>query len=162
MLEPAEFAGFFGFTEDEVKELCRKRTVGFAEIKTWYDGYDFEPIGSVYNPYSVMRALRSGKCKAYWRKTSAAGFLADIVNRDVDGLEEIIARLIANEQITVNVDGFQNDFETFTSADDVLTLLIHLGYLTYHENGSVQIPNEEIRGEFREFLRRREFSNGWH
>jgi len=83
VLESAEFAGFFGFTEDEVKELCRKRTVGFAENKTWYDGYDFEPIGSVYNPYSVMRALRSGKCKAYWRKTCAAGFLADIVNRDM-------------------------------------------------------------------------------
>ena len=48
---------------------------------------------------------------------------------------------------------FQNDFESFESADDVLTLLIHLGYLTYHEKEkTVQIPNEEVRIEFRQFL----------
>lgn len=33
--------------------------------------------------------------------------------------------------------------------DDVLTLLIHLGYLSYEEeSGTVYIPNQEIRIEF--------------
>jgi len=162
MLEPAEFAGFVGFTEDEVKKLCTDHHGNFEEIKAWYDGYDLEPVGSIYNPYSVMKALKSGKCKSYWKKTSAADPLMSYINMDFEGLQATVTRLITGEQIPVNVDGFQNDFESFKSADDVLTLLIHLGYLTYHEtDGTVQIPNEEIRGEFREFLKQKQFNQGW-
>ena len=81
---------------------------------------------------------------------------------DFNGLQETIARLIAGERILVNVDSFQNDFETFESADDVLTLLIHLGYLTYHEaEKSVEIPNEEVRNEFKDFLVQRRVNSEW-
>ena len=53
----------------------------------------------------------------------------------------------------MNVGGFQNDFETFDKADDVLTLLIHLGYLTYHaDNQTVRIPNREVREEFQQLI----------
>ena len=63
---------------------------------------------------------------------------------DFVGLQETVAWMIVGERIPVNVDSFQNDFESFASADDVLTLLIHLGYLTYHETErTVEIPNEE-------------------
>lgn len=81
---------------------------------------------------------------------------------DFDGLQQTVARLISGERIPVNVDLFQNDFESFTSADDVLTLLIHLGYLTYHEEEkTVQIPNEEVRIEFRQFLTQAGINSGW-
>lgn len=81
---------------------------------------------------------------------------------DFEGIQESVARLIAGERIIVNVDSFQNDFESSSSADDVLTLLVYLGYLTYHENdGTVQIPNEEIRGEFRELRKEKQLNQGW-
>ena len=137
MLEPSDFAGFVGFTEYEVKERCKGKKVAFQDIKAWYDGYDLAPIGSVYNPYSVMKALKSGKCQSYWRKTSAAESLKYYINMDFEGLQETVARLIAGDRIGLNVENFQNDFESFESADDVLTLLIHLGYLTYHESEKV-------------------------
>ena len=162
MLEPAEFAGFVGFTEDEVRLRCAGTDIPFEEIKTWYDGYDLSPVGSVYNPYSVIKALRSGICKSYWRKTSAAESLKNYINMDFEGLQETIARLIAGDKICLNTENFQNDFESFESADDVLTLLIHLGYLTYHEKDqTVQIPNEEVRIEFRQFLTQKKINNGW-
>ncbi|MBR1708130.1 MAG: AAA family ATPase [Clostridia bacterium] len=162
MLDPLEFSGFIGFTEEEVAEQCRGGKVEFAEINAWYDGYDLPGVGHVYNPYSVMKALKSGKCQSYWRKTSSAGSLIHYINMDFEGLPERVARLSAGERIPVNVDSFQNDFETFGSADDILTLLIHLGYLTYHEaEQTVEIPNEEVRKEFKDFLSQRSISNGW-
>jgi len=161
MLE-REFAGFVGFTENEVKMLCAGKKVEFRDIKEWYDGYDLALAGSVYNPYSVMKAIKAGKCQSYWRKTSAAESLKYYINMDFEGLQEIVARLIAGDKIGLNVEFFQNDFETFESADDVLTLLIHLGYLTYHETErTVQIPNEEVRIEFRQFLSLKKLNLSW-
>jgi len=162
MLESSDFAEFVGFTEDEVRERCKGNRAAFEDIKAWYDGYDLVPVGSVYNPYSVMKALKSGKCQSYWRKTSAAESLKYYINMDFEGLQETVARLIAGDRISVNVDNFQNDFESFESADDVLTLLIHLGYLTYHEDEKVvQIPNEEVRIEFRQFIGQKNINKGW-
>lgn len=61
--------------------------------------------------------------------------------------------MIGGAEVPVKTDTFQNDFERFQSRDDVLTLLIHLGYLTYDaEKETVHIPNEEVRSEFRNFL----------
>ena len=74
---------------------------------------------------------------------------------DYDDPQARIVRLTAGENLKVNTDGFQNDVENFSCADDVLTLLIHLGYLTYHDReGTVQIPNEEVRLEFKQLLTR--------
>lgn len=162
MIDTLEFSEYVGFTEEEVKTRCKNQELSFEEIKTWYDGYNLPGIGSIYNPYSVMKALKSGKCRSYWRKTSAAESLKNYINMDFEGLQEIVARLISGESIKVNVDNFQNDFESFESADDVLTLLVHLGYLTYIENdGTVRIPNEEVRIEFEQFISSKKANNGW-
>ena len=167
MLDPRCYADYVGFTEDEVRTLCEKKRGNFQSIKKWYDGYTVGLQHSVYNPYSVMQAVDSGKYKSYWKKTSAAETLMTYIDMDIDGLQEDIARLIAGESVTVNTDFFQNDVETFADKDDVLTLLIHLGYLTYEEvsdsysaeqdeelTGLARIPNEEIRTEFRQILRK--------
>ena len=49
--------------------------------------------------------------------------------------------------------GFSNDLDSFQNKDEVLTALIHMGYLTY-ENGSVRIPNREIREEFADTVKK--------
>ena len=153
MLDPGEFAEFTGFTEGEVKRLCEGCGMSFEDAKSWYDGYDFPEVGAVYNPYSVMMAMRKKKFGSYWQKTSAAESLLTYINMDFEGLQEIVARLIGGEEIQVRTSRFANDFETFRSRDDVLTLLIHLGYLTWHaEDGTARIPNEEVRTEFEEIL----------
>ena len=167
MLDPGPFAVYTGFTEDEVRALCEEKQVSFDLAKAWYDGYTVGEQQSIYNPYSVMCAVKSGKFKSYWKKSSASESLMTYIDMDEEGLQEDIARLIAGEEIEVNPDGFQNDFENFVTKDDVLTLLIHLGYLAYEEEydgygeggvirpvGYVHIPNEEIRLEFESILRR--------
>ncbi|MBR1390748.1 MAG: AAA family ATPase [Lachnospiraceae bacterium] len=155
ILAPDSFAEYTGFTEREVQTLCKSHAMDFAEAKKWYDGYFFDEIGSVYNPFSVMSAMRRKKIKSYWKKTSSAEALQTYVDMNMDGLQEDVVRLIAGEHIKIDTDSFENDFETFKSKDDVLTLLIHLGYLAYDEKSeTARIPNEEVRIEFNNMLRK--------
>ena len=162
ILQPEEFAGVTGFTEDEVKELCVKHNASFDDLKAWYDGYSFPECGEIYNPYSVMCAIKKKKCQSYWKKTTAAESLFTYINMDFDGIQEIITRLISGEEIEVRTDDFQNDFEQFSSRDDVLTLLVHLGYLAYNEDDkTVRIPNEEIRSEYYSILNSNKVNSKW-
>ena len=162
ILNPGKFAEYTGFTEEEVRNLCEKHGMSFEDAKKWYDGYDFRKVGAIYNPYSIMQAIKMEAFGSYWKKTSAAESLMTYINMDFDGLQEIISRLITGEKIEVDTEGFENDFETFRSRDDVLTLLIHLGYLTWDEiEGCARIPNEEIRTEFRKILKDRNVNQGW-
>ena len=163
-LAPGDFAEFVGFTEEEVKRICENRQIDFDKMKQWYDGYTFGDRHSIYNPYSVMYAVKSGKFRSYWKKTTAAEKLTTYIDMDQEDLQDTIARLIAGESIVIDADSFQNDVETFNCRDDVLTLLTHLGYLTYEEEpdaynedtvaGLVRIPNEEVRSEFGNILRK--------
>ena len=162
ILYPGEFAGFTGFTEDDVITLCDTHNMDFDEFKNWYDGYEFANCGSIYNPYSVMSAIRTKRCRSFWQKTSAAESLLTYVNMNFDGLQDVIAGLITGEEAEVDIDKFENDFETFKSRDDVLTLLIHLGYLSYNEDDhSVRVPNEEVREEFRKILKYTDINSEW-
>ena len=165
ILDPLEYSDYVGFTEDEVRHLCELKNRSFDKIKKWYDGYTVGEKHSIYNPYSVMCALESGKYTSYWKNTSAVETLLTYIDMDEDGLQQDVARLIAGEKIEVDPYFFQNDIETFRSKDDVLTLLIHLGYLTYEEvadsygdediyTGYAWIPNEEVRTEFEKILRK--------
>ena len=149
MLDPMDYAEFIGFTENEVEKLCLEKGVDFKKMKYWYNGYTFPSTGAVYNPNSVMNSIRSGKFKSYWVKTSSSEALLEYISKDYNGMSKTIAELVAGIDVKVDTLGFANDLTTFRGKDDVLTLLIHLGYLAYdEENETVHIANEEIKREF--------------
>ena len=153
ILNPGPFTKYTGFTENEVSELCATSGMDFSLMKQWYDGYEFDKVGAIYNPYSVMETIVTGEYESHWQKTSASESLVSYINMDWDGLQEDIIKLISGEELYVNVRSFMNDFESFHSKDDVITLLVHLGYLSYNKTDkTVRIPNEEIRQEFRDIL----------
>lgn len=133
MLDPMDFAKYFGFTEEEVRGLCAKYKLNFESAKHWYDGYTVGSARSIYNPYSMMSAVRAHRFRSFWKKTSAAETLMTYIDMNQDGLQEDVAALIAGESITADTDSFQNDVKLFACKDDVLTLLVHLGYLTYEK-----------------------------
>ena len=155
IIYPGSFARYTGFTETEVRHLCEEYNMDFEQAKNWYDGYDLTKSEHIYNPYSVMMAMQMGEFRSYWRKTSKAESLKTYVGMNMDNLQDKIVRLIGGEAVEVYTDDFENDFETFNSSDDVLTLMIHLGYLVYDsETSKVHIPNEELRIEFKRLLNR--------
>lgn len=154
MLKPRQFAKYVGFTEDEVKRLCHDYGSDFEKMKLWYDGYFFRELSAVYNPNSVMKAIRNDDFDSYWTQTSAAESLMEYISLDFDGLSRTVAELIGGTETRVDTKGFANDLVTFRDRNDVLTLLIHLGYLAYDEEAQkVRIPNEEIRLEFARAIR---------
>lgn len=162
IMNPGRFTEYTGFTEREVRDLCQEHGISFEEMKRWYDGYEFAKVGAIYNPYSVMQAIHDRRFDSYWQKTSAAEALITYVNMDFEGLREIISRLIAGEKIEIDTSLFENDFESFRSKDDVLTLLIHLGYLAWDdEEKTAHVPNEEIRTQFRGILKGVAVNSGW-
>lgn len=162
VLHPGDFARFTGFSEAQVQKLCKKNKMDFENVKAWYDGYELAGEHAVYNPYSVVSACREKACRSYWSATSAAESMTDYINMDFGGLQETVAQLIGGAEIEVNTAQFQNDFERFQTKDDVLTLLIHLGYLTYDPvHGTAHVPNEEVREEFRGFLNTDQVGGHW-
>ena len=149
MIAPGPLASYVGFTEGEVKGLCGKYGMDMEEVKNWYDGYSFEEEPSVYSPRSVISCMRFGKIGNYWNQTETFEALQMYIELNFEGLKEDVLSMVAGERVPVNTGSFTNDMATFRTGDDVLTLLIHLGYLGYDQvNGCVFIPNSEVRSEY--------------
>ena len=149
MIDPGLLSEYVGFTEKEVEQLCREYHMNIDEVRNWYDGYSFEEGQSVYSPKSVVSCMRSGKPGNYWNQTETFEALQLYIDMNFEGLRDDILCMIAGEEVPVNTGSFTNDMTTFRTEDDVLTLLIHLGYLGYrYSYKTVFIPNEEIRSEY--------------
>lgn len=158
MTAPGRIAKYIGFTEAEVKRLCKEYEMSFEEMQKWYDGYLLSRIGHIYSPNSVMEAIDSEEFQNYWSQTETYESLKVYIEMDFDGLKQRIVEMLGGARCRIEVGAFQNDMTTFHSADDVLTLLIHLGYLAYDsKTGEAFIPNEEVRSTFILAIRNR----GW-
>ena len=133
---------YTGFTEDEVRELCRQFGMDFVETSSWYDGYLFKKYKHIYNPRSVVEAMRCQDFSNYWTSTETYEALKIYMDMDFDGLRSDIVHMLGGGHVRVNT-------RSFKTKDDVLTLLIHLGYLGYDSrNKEAFIPNKEITEEY--------------
>ena len=171
MLAPMQLAAYTAFTEEEVSSLCRQYGRDFSRMKDWYDGYEVSDVippdpdhkqlketgvspeakrYALYSPLSVVCAVSTGIIKNYWNKTETYEALAEYIRKDYDGLKDAVALLMDGGRLKVDTSTYQNDMTTFHGRDDVLSLLIHLGYLGFDdERSEVFIPNREILDEFK-------------
>ncbi len=144
-----DFEEYTGFTESETEALCARYHMDFAQAGNWYDGYRFRHFQHVYNPRSVVAAMKCGYFGSFWTSTETYEALKIYMEMDFDGLRRDVIGMLGGGSVRVNTRSFQNDMRTFRTKDDVLTLLIHLGYLGYDaETEEAFIPNKEIMGEF--------------
>ena len=140
---------YTGFTEEEVKELCSRFDMNFEETGSWYDGYMFTKFQHIYNPKSVVEAMKCHKLSSYWTTTEVYDALKIYIDMDFDGLRSDIVCMLGGGRVRINTGSFRNDMKNLEIKDDVLTLLVHLGYLGYDsEREEVFIPNKEIIREF--------------
>lgn len=148
MVNPGRIAKYLGFTHDEVIALCQKHDMDICEMERWYDGYRIGKESRIYNPYSVMRAIENDRYKSYWATTGAYDSVKTYIQMNFDGLKDDIIKMLAGEHVSVSTTGFQNDMHIINSKNDVLTVLIHLGYLAYDEQANkCYIPNKEVADE---------------
>ena len=148
MIDPAYLAACYGFTEEEVLLLAKRHNASMENLKLWYDGYSIGREKSIYNPYSVMKALQRGVCKSYWSTTGAYDSVRTYIQMNFEGLKDDIIRMLSGEHVYVDTTEFTNDMGIVRSKNDVLTVLIHLGYLAYDEDTyECYIPNKEVGDE---------------
>lgn len=169
MIYPLQLAQYAGFTEEEVRELCGTYGRDYEQLKAWYDGYQVTDIVppdpgheilkttgespkaarySLYSPLSVVKAVQTGQILNYWNNTETYEALEKYISMNFDGLKETIVMLMEGGRQPVDIGGYQNDMTSFSNRDDILTMLIHLGYLSFN-NGQVFIPNREVLDVFK-------------
>ncbi len=128
----------------------------FEETRAWYDGYRFlvhrterDEEHSIYNPKSVVEAMLRHQFGPYWNQTETYEVLKAYIQMDMDGLKSAVVEMLGGKAVRINVGTFSNDMTTLATRDDVLTLLVHLGYLTYNSmDETVSIPNREVSREY--------------
>ena len=178
MLNPLNLGRYFGFNSDEVKNLCLRYGMNYDRMCDWYDGYCFADEDEdddnceivedkadtgededktadehIFGPNSVAMAVFNHKCLNYWSKTVAFDSLASYITMNFDKLRDSIVELMGGGRMKVKTGGFQNDMTSFKSKDDVMTVLIHLGYLAYDSRTEeVYIPNKEVMQCFEQTL----------
>ena len=147
MLQADELAPYIGFTEDEVKDLCEEYNRDFDKVKKWYDGYLLNGY-QVYNPKAVVSIMTKGRFRSYWSETGSYEVVVPLICMNYDGLKNAIIEMLSGSEVKVDTATFKNDPAKIQNRDDVITYLIHLGYLGYNEdNETAFVPNEEIRQE---------------
>lgn len=154
IIKPGSLSTYFGFTPEEVASLAEGSDVSAEELKLWYDGYSIGDAPSMYNPYSVIEALANGECDSFWSSTGAYDSVATYIEMNYNGLKDDIIYMLAGGRCSVNTTGFNNDIHDIRSKDDVFTVLIHLGYLSYDKKEQeCFIPNKEVRMEMANAVR---------
>ena len=157
MLSASSLAPYIGFTEDEVQMLAEQYHQDFDEVKRWYDGYLLRDY-QVYNPKAVVSVMLRGEFKSYWSETASYDAIVPLINMNYDGLKTAIIEMISGAEVKINTATFKNDIVNLTNKDDVLTYMVHLGYLGYNETRKTAfVPNEEIRQELTTAVE----SNAW-
>ena len=151
MLASFGFEEFFGFTKEEVESLCDEYGMNFAECENWYDGYRIGETKkiSIYNPNSVVKAMMRGRFKNYWHSTGSYEVISDYIKLDYEGVKTAVVEMLSGREVPVKVVDFKNKLDEIKTKDNVLTYLIHLGYLNYDDDTELcRIPNKEIRQEW--------------
>lgn len=142
------FSQYYGFTEDETKELCEKYHLDFEKTKQWYGCYkvgDFK----IYNPWSIINMICHKSIASYWSNSASYSLVTTVINSNFEGLKEDIIKLSSGQ--TIHADDeccFNTADSTFYSKEAVLIYLVYLGYIGYDsDNDRLFLPNEETRGD---------------
>ncbi len=164
MLTPGDYAPYFGFTDEEVARIvqspgCR---VSHQDLREWYEGYRIRGV-DIYNPNSVCKAVSRSECISYWSKTSSNEEVVRLINMDFKGIKKDILDLIEGARVQFDFSNFQNDMVNIDDKDDVLSLLVCLGYFGCSDVPGDEdlklayVPNKEIRRALMGIIRKQDW-----
>lgn len=144
MINPYQTASCFGFTEEEVQGLCQTYNKDFIDVKRWYDGYKLNGL-HIYNPFNITNLILQGDTNGYWLQSGTYGTIKDLINTGSDELYEDILKLLTEQKVEADLYFSRIDIEYSDDKNNMITLLAHLGYLTYNnDEKKIEIPNQEI------------------
>ena len=152
-----EYSEFFGFNQDEIEETLEYFDVKYElfDVKNWYDGYKFGD-SDVYNPWSILKFLKSKKIGSHWIDTSGNFLINQILKNTDSEIMETLEALFNGETVEENISG-NSDLSSLLGQEEIWELLLFSGYLTinekigedYEDVYSLRLPNREVREFFR-------------
>ena len=149
---------YFGFTNEEVLELCEKNNeIKFSELESWYNGYLTTKGKKIYNPRSVIKALENGYCESYWTNTGAMDEVTDYLKYNTLEIREDVIEMVSGEEVDIFIDEeFRAGQREPRTKEEIYSAMIILGFLSYHD-GYLRIPNRELMKEFEKALKDESF-----
>lgn len=145
------FDKYFGFTEQEVRELCRNyKKPSYSEIEDWYDGY-YTFHGEHLNPRSVNLAFFDGVCRNYWTETGPMNEIEECIKQNVDAVRDDIVQLTAGIPVKIKLNGYSASDQRMTNRNEILSAMVVYGFLSYY-NQTLRIPNHELMEKYNQVL----------
>lgn len=139
---------YFGFTSDEVNELCKKQSkLSMKDLKEWYNGYKTQTGLEIYNPRSVCHALSDGICQSYWTNTGPMDEIIYYIKNNVEDIRNDIVKMVSGFSVFIHLEGHGAEKLSLNTRDDILSAMTVYGFLTYHDD-TLEIPNKELRLKF--------------
>ena len=138
-----EYATSFGFTEKEVFDALDEVNMSNekAAVKEWYDGFTYGDVKDIYNPWSIINYLQTGKIDSYWTDSSSNGIVNKLIKTGTPDVKEAMAVLISGGVIEKKIDE-QIVFDQLDKNEDAIwSLLLASGYLcieSYKEVGRLK------------------------
>lgn len=126
-----EYATSFGFTEQEVfsaLEACG-RGEEKEKVKKWYDGFIFGSHVDIYNPWSILNFLDTGKYTTYWANTSANSLVGKLIREGSRQIKVSFERLLRGEHLKCAIDEQIVYDQLDDNEDAIWSLLLASGYL---------------------------------
>jgi len=125
-----EYSDVFGFTENEV--FLAMDELGLTEkneVKRWYDGFTFGKTEDIYNPWSILNYLDTGKFRPYWANTSSNSLLGKLIREGSPDIKQNFQKLLIGENLTAEIDEqiVYNQLDEDENA--IWSLLLASGYL---------------------------------
>ncbi|OUM60326.1 hypothetical protein PIROE2DRAFT_13944 [Piromyces sp. E2] len=163
MLKDKKYYNYFGFTKQEVQDLCRKNsTLQYEDLEKWYNGYKNCKGEPIFNPWSVIQALSDNCIDNYWPQTGSFDEIVNMVNFKINGVEKDIIELIRGKELSINLDQYsvdnlmkelKNNKKNNINKKELYSKMVTYGFLTYYD-GKLSIPNLELLESFVKGLRK--------
>ncbi len=125
------YAASFGFTEEEVFRALDAYGLGDrkGEVKSWYDGFVFGTAKEIYNPWSILNYLRTGKLAAYWANTSSNSLVGKLIREGSPDVKMVMEHLLQGGRYHTVIDEQIVFSQLEHRASAIWSLLLATGYL---------------------------------
>lgn len=161
MTNEQRFSEYFGFTDPEVDQLYERYQENYErqgrivreDLKIWYDGYYTKNGTKLYNPRSIVLALRNNNTGNYWTSSGPYDEIFYYVENNVNEVRDDIALMIAGIPVQTKIQEYAATSMNLQTKDEIFSAMVVYGFLTYNE-GKVMIPNKELMEQFADMLRK--------
>ena len=151
-LNDIEYYNFYGFTTEEVENLCKKQDkLSMDELREWYDGYKIQGI-DLYNPRSVVYALRKGFCQSYWTSTGPMDEILYYIKSNISQVKNDVIQMVSEVPVEITLTSYSSEKLSLETKEQIFSMMTIYGFLTYHDQ-LLEIPNKELMLKFNEAIK---------